>query len=166
LREAITAANAAGILIFAAAANWGNVNGIAHPAAMSDDVFCIFASDGLNKATALRYNPKPRKDAPNFAFLGKLDESDPNGGTSIATALAAGFVARIIDFSRHLDSSRGVDVQLLCTRAGMRKVLKEISESNGRFYCITPWKLLENAQGYPPIPRIHRVLTRALERAD
>jgi hypothetical protein len=143
------------------------VNRIAFPAA-NDEVFCIFASDGYNKATAIRYNPKPRTDAPNFAFLGKLDESHQDDGTSIATALAAGFVARIIDFSRHLDGSKGVDVRLLRTRAGMEKVLKEISR-DGRdevFHCITPWKLLEIQQGYPPIPKIHRVLIRALERVD
>jgi len=171
VREAIARANAAGILIFAAAANWGNMNRVAYPAA-NDQVFCIFASGNLNKVSTVLYNPEPRPNTFNLAFLGNDVDVHRDGrrlssGTSTATALLAGFVARIIDFSRHRDSTRaGVDSTLLRTRAGMRNLLVHISNKNGRFHCITPWNLVSSQQGSHSRDKIHEVIKRALERVD
>ena len=167
VRQAIARANAAGILIFAAAANWGNMDRVAYPAA-NDEVFCVFASDGLNKRSA--YNPEARTRAVNFAFLGNDVDVHRNGlnlsnGTSTATALLAGFAAQIIDFSRHGDSIRaGIDPPTLRTRAGMRTVLMHISHENEGFHCIAPWKLWGIPQGdHTSRARFHEAIKRALE---
>jgi hypothetical protein len=166
VREAIVRANAAGILIFAAAANWGNRDPVAYPAA-NDEVFCVFASDGLNKVPG--YNTVARNHAVNFAFLGNDVDVHRNGlnlssGTSTATALLAGFAAQIIDFSRHSDSIGAViNSPKLRTRAGMRKLLMQISNKNEGFHCITPWNLWDNPQESHTRARIHESFRRALE---
>ncbi|KAK6222494.1 hypothetical protein QIS74_04196 [Colletotrichum tabaci] len=69
LRAAVHQAHAAGILIFAAASNWGNTNEVAFPARIQDQVFCIFATTAALKDVP-EINPEPRKNADNFALLG------------------------------------------------------------------------------------------------
>jgi hypothetical protein len=162
-------------LIFAAASNWGNLEmGVAYPARIKDQVFCIYSSNGANKATTDN-NPEPRIAADNFAFLGEdidvhTTGSLPISGTSMATALAAGFVARMLDFSLHPDSQdAGIDAKKLHTKSGLTAVLHKISSSDGKFQCITPWllwKLANKRAQEPTRVLIQEVLRKALEEMD
>jgi hypothetical protein len=175
LRKAVRRAHNADILIFAAASNWGNLEtAVAYPARIKDQVFCIFSSNGANKATTDK-NPEPRTNADNFAFLGEdvdvhASGSIPVSGTSMATALAAGFVARMLDFSLHQDSrAAGIDVEKLHTKSGMTAVLHKISSSDGKFQCITPWllwKLAKKRAQEPTRSLMQKVLREALEEMD
>jgi len=148
--------------------------GVAYPARIKDHVFCIFSSNGANKATTDN-NPEPRRTADNFAFLGEdidvhTSGSIPFSGTSMATALAAGFVARMLDFSLHPDSKdAGIDVEKLHTKSGMTAVLHKISSSDGKFQCITPWllwKLANKRAQEPSRGLMQEVLREALEEMD
>jgi len=148
--------------------------GVAYPARIKDQVFCIFSSNGANKATTDN-NPEPRRTADNFAFLGEGVEvhasgSIPVSGTSMATALAAGFVARMLDFSLHPDSKdAGIDVKKLHTKSGMTSVLQKISSSDGKFQCITPWwlwQLADKRAKEPTRSLMQKVLKEALEEMN
>jgi hypothetical protein len=88
-------------------------------------------------------NPPGRNDADNFASLGCNVELDSYkellDGTSVATPLAAGLAAKILDFSRQSDSRKaGCDEEHVRTRPGMRAILKKISRDDGLFRCISP----------------------------
>lgn len=139
----------AGILVFAAASNWGNKDDIAYPAAIKDHVMCIFATDGANRHVRA-FNPDPRHDASNFAILGekvKITEGgDSDSGTSVATALAAGLAGRLIDFSRHKDSRESIEnVALIGKKAGMTAIFNKMSKGRSEGYdCIVPWNILED----------------------
>jgi hypothetical protein len=175
LREAVRRAHNADILIFAAASNWGNLeSAVAYPARIKDQVFCIFSSNGANKATTDK-NPGPRTNADNFAFLGEdidvhASGSLPISGTSMATALAAGFAARMLDFSLHPDSQgAGIDARMFHTKPGMTAVLNKISSPSGGFHCITPWFLCKDADTQTrELARgsMQKVLKEALEEID
>ncbi|TKA67300.1 hypothetical protein B0A49_07278 [Cryomyces minteri] len=136
LREAVDRAAKAGILIFAAASNWGNKDDIAYPAAIKDQVMCIFATDGANRHVRA-FNPDPRDDADNFAILGenvKITEGrDRDSGTSMATALAAGLA--------------GIDnLGLIGTKAGITAISKRMSKGRKEGYdCVIPWKILKDS---------------------
>ena len=147
LRNAVDAASKAGILIFAAASNWGNTAEVAFPAAIADKVMCIFATDGANRH-AREFNPDPRPYARNFAILGVDVEVNPNKarirGTSVATPLAAGLAALLIDFSRQLDCRSAIDfVEVLPTKAGITAIFMRMSRGGAeRYDCLVPWKIL------------------------
>jgi len=184
LREAIRRANAKNVLTFAAASNWGNLEaGVAYPARIKDHVFCIFSSNGALKAMSSAMNPEPRKGADNFAVLGEDIDLDPGlppvSGTSVATALAAGLAARILDFARHTDSrAAGCSAEQLGTRASMRAVFERISMQNQKFKCIAPWLLWEHGAraneeleatrrtGQPSRTHVHWVLADALRQME
>jgi hypothetical protein len=94
-------------------------------------------------------NPPERDDADNFASFGYNVDLDlykkPLNGTSIATPLAAGLAARILDFSRQPDSRKaGCDEERVRTRPGMRAILKKISNKEKLFQCISPSLLWEH----------------------
>ena len=148
--------------------------GVAYPARIKDQVFCIFSSNGANKATTDN-TPEPRKTADNFPLLGEdidmhASDGNPVSGTSMATALAAGFVARLLDFSLHPDSQdAGVDVKKLHTKPGMTAVLHKISCSDEKFQCITPWLLwrLANKQAQESTRDLmQKVLREALDEMN
>ena len=120
-------------------------------------------------------NPRRQDGADNFASLGEnvslYEDRAPLNGTSVATPLAAGLAARVLDFARHIDShSAGCDEQQLRTRPGMRAVLKKISREDKPFLCISPRLLWE----HPSAPsdeqccreRIQAVIKEALNTLD
>lgn len=73
------------------------------------------------------------------------DDGRLGQGTSAATAVAAGFAARILDFVRQKDVSTGVEgVELLNTKAGMTAVFKSLVMAQDKYECIKPAKLLKN----------------------
>lgn len=164
------------LLIFAAASNYGNQHdGVAYPAKHHEHVFCIFSCSGNLKQTD-DTNPNPT-ETDNFAMLGEDVRVFPGqvlNGSSIATALAAGFAARIIDFTRHEDicsrlKRKGLEPDRLSTREGVRAVFREISTTSGKFRCIAPWKLWEHgtkdpAREYPGRQHVYKVLKGILKK--
>ncbi|RSM08195.1 hypothetical protein CEP52_004869 [Fusarium oligoseptatum] len=138
------------ILVFAAASNWQNISGVAYPASMTDRVICIFCCNGGLKPSR-QWNPNPRNNAANFAFLGEdviLDSGPkPLCGTSVSTALAAGLAAKLLDFSRQPDVQSWISKasrEKMRTKAGMSAIFKEMSRKNvsEKYECVAPWKIL------------------------
>lgn len=138
------------ILIFSAAANWGNVDSVAFPARFTDSVFCIFSC-----SSALRViqetNPNPVGNGPHFALVGQDVAPNPGGlktesGTSIACALAAGLAGRILDFVRQDDATRIISEEhrkRVGTKEGMARIFKEMSTQDPpSHWCLAPWQLL------------------------
>jgi hypothetical protein len=120
-------------------------------------------------------NPDARDDADNFASLSEhvsLDEDKALlDGTSVATPLAAGLAARILDFAKHTDSrDAGCDENKLRTRPDMRAVFKKISNRDGFYRCIAPWLLWHHPSApcdtQPDRERIQKIIKGALDRLD
>lgn len=138
------------MLIFAAASNWGHQNGVAFPAQASDYVFCIFSYGSDVRGKSVFTNPDAQLNTVNFAMLGEdvaiHPDKDAVKGSSVATALATGLAARILDFARHTDSrDAGCDAERLHKMPGMKAVLQRIAtQAQGEtFLCIQPallWK--------------------------
>ncbi|RMJ07742.1 hypothetical protein BHE90_010298 [Fusarium euwallaceae] len=144
LYEAAFAAHAAKILVFASPGNWSRKDTVAFPAAIQDHVLCIFSTNG-GLTNTREFNPAPRKHAHNFGMLGEdVDVGGvPFNGTSAATAIASGFAARIIDFSRQPDCRGKIEnVRLLQTKTGMTAVFAELSSPDGDYECIRPLRIL------------------------
>ncbi|KAI8724179.1 hypothetical protein NCS52_00275600 [Fusarium sp. LHS14.1] len=138
------------ILVFAAASNWQNINGVAYPASMTDRVIGIFCCNGGLK-NSRQWNPNPRNHAANFAMLGEDVVLDSGmrliGGTSVSTALAAGLAAKLLDFSRQPDVQSWMSRasrDKMRTKAGMSAILKEMSRKNVSegYECVAPWEIL------------------------
>ncbi|KAF5581054.1 hypothetical protein FPCIR_10443 [Fusarium pseudocircinatum] len=136
LDEAVTKAKAAGVLIIAAASNWQNTNTVAFPARHNLSTMCIYSTNTGNQSSS--FNPEPRVDTQNFAILGEgfqhpdQRRNERMSGTSMATAVAAGLAARIVDFSRQKDNRasifRAQDVGKL---PGMLSIFSTISKPAG-----------------------------------
>ncbi|MCJ1250616.1 hypothetical protein MMC30_007844 [Trapelia coarctata] len=178
LRKAVDKATKAGILTFAAASNWSNKDGVAWPAAIQDQVICVYATDGGNRHIR-QLNPDPRYQADNFAILGFDVEIDPNqkpvDGTSISTAIAAGLAGLLIDFGRQ-SICRGddevIDDELLTTKAGMSAVFRKMSIGMKEGYdCMMPWRILTSESVTKDASRaekrtvVRKNLSSALRRA-
>ena len=157
IQASILSAYQSSIIIFAAASNGGGNSGLAYPA-NQNEVICIGASDG--KGNKSDFTPGPYPDMPNYATLGEgvvsswpksLSENGQQrtklmSGTSIATPIAVGIAAMVVDFLRQLprDVDRNfeflVETQLK-TKRGMDAVLKKLTEERDGFMYIAPWKL-------------------------
>ncbi|VUC25252.1 unnamed protein product [Clonostachys rosea] len=166
--EAIEEARSARILVFAAAANYGNLSHISFPGRLYIDkkLFCMFSTDGRSRALP-SFNPSVSKAAGyGFAILGdgiRLHEGGEHlGGTSFAAMLGAGLASRILDFSRQsIDGKKVEKAERLQTVEGMTKVFDIMVGSgiDNRYHCITPWKILRaNSAG-------DQVLNRLAERS-
>jgi hypothetical protein len=150
ISRAIHKAKLKNVLIFAAASNEGNADGVAFPARMVGDVICIFSSDGKIKPSS--FNPARLDRSSNFAVLGEEVESVPvttveskvrKKGTSISTFIAAGIAALILDFSMQEDCRNHIEKRLLKSIMGMSAVFDKMSIEDGGYRCIAPWKVLE-----------------------
>ncbi|KAL9573512.1 hypothetical protein ACKAV7_002056 [Fusarium commune] len=112
LDDAVTRAKAAGVLVIAAASNWQNTNTVAFPARHNLSTICIYSTNTGNQSSS--FNPEPRADTQNFAILGEgfqhpdQRRNERMSGTSMATAVAAGIAARIVDFSRQRDNRASI----------------------------------------------------------
>ncbi|KAG7416801.1 Minor extracellular protease Epr [Fusarium oxysporum f. sp. rapae] len=112
LDDAVTRAKAAGVLVIAAASNWQNTNTVAFPARHNLSTMCIYSTNTGNQSSS--FNPEPRADTQNFAILGEgfqhpdQRRNERMSGTSMATAVAAGIAARIVDFSRQRDNRASI----------------------------------------------------------
>ncbi|RAH48752.1 subtilisin-like protein [Aspergillus brunneoviolaceus CBS 621.78] len=173
LHRAIDQASNAGVLIFAAASNWGNRGRVAFPARHNLRTMCIFSTNPDDQASS--FNPEPREHADNFAILGEdlVHPADPTireSGTSMATAIAAGLAARIIDFSRHADNTTIERVGDVGSLAGMTAIFRFMSKRDGSFQCVSPLRLLPERHKYNEPERnrayVRESLHRAMESAD
>ncbi len=146
IAQAITRARGAQILIFSAASNAQNMDGIYFPAKDYHQVFGIFSTNGGNREST-ELNPSPDGRQHCFAIFGdgiELAEDAPLvRGTSYSTSIAAGLAAMLLDFSRQeLDEA---DLSRLREMAAMAGVFVEITSesSDGKYKCIRPWDLLK-----------------------
>ncbi|KAK1508840.1 extracellular alkaline serine protease [Colletotrichum abscissum] len=150
LRKALQDAINKGIHVFAAASNTGNIAQITYPAAWGGDIFCTFSTNG-NIKNSHDLNPTSRHEN-NFAILGENVELSDNtrqprtvSGTSYSTALACGLVSLLLNFSKQVRDPEGKREQIadvLKYRSHLTQVLGMISEPDGCYRCIVPWKLL------------------------
>ncbi|EXA29448.1 hypothetical protein FOVG_19068 [Fusarium oxysporum f. sp. pisi HDV247] len=174
LDDAVTKAKAAGVLVIAAASNWQNTGTVAFPARHNLSTMCIYSTNTGNQSST--FNPEPRSDTPNFALLGEgfqhpdQTRNERMSGTSMATAVAAGLAARIMDFSRQKDNKsyiyRSQDVGKL---PGMLSIFSYISKPAGSLRYVAPLDLLP--LGYVSNKergrqRVREILTLAMERAN
>jgi subtilisin family serine protease len=157
IQSSILSAYQSGIIIFAAASNGGGNSGLAYPA-NQNEVICIGASDG--KGNKSDFTPGPYPDISNYTTLGEgVTSSWPKAlsqtgqertkimsGTSVATPIAVGIAAMVVDFLRQLP--RDVDQNLeflverqLRSKKGMNAVLKRLTEERDGFMYIAPWIL-------------------------
>ncbi|KAF5587514.1 hypothetical protein FPANT_6859 [Fusarium pseudoanthophilum] len=156
LCEAVTRARAAGVLVVAAASNWRNTRGVAYPAFHSKDAMCIYSTNTGNQSSS--FNPEPHDPAQNFAILGEgfqhpdQSRNEQMSGTSMATAVAVGLAASILDFSRQEDN----------------KDLIPRAQDVGNLRYVSPHELLPKSHGVSRAAdreRIRFVLSRAMEKA-
>ncbi|KAL2692428.1 hypothetical protein Neosp_002837 [[Neocosmospora] mangrovei] len=163
------------ILVFAAASNWQNINGVACPASMTDRVIGIFCCNGGLK-NSRQWNPNPRNHAANFAMLGEDVALDSGmrllGGTSVSTALAAGLAAKLLDFSRQPDVQSWISKasrEKMKTKAGMSAILKEMSRNNVNegYECIAPWEILpaDAASGIASREKVREAVCTIIKKA-
>jgi subtilisin family serine protease len=139
------------VLIFAAASNVGanSSSAIAYPARLTG-VFCIFSASTFGKEST--FSPKETEDTyPNLSTLGEYVTSawpackgenpkDKNpthvySGTSVATPIAAGIAALIIEFGKNAEAKGVTDLSFvgLGTHEGMRSVLQKIANEKTHF---------------------------------
>ncbi|WKT40441.1 hypothetical protein QSH57_005247 [Fusarium oxysporum f. sp. vasinfectum] len=174
LDDAVTRAKAAGVLVIAAASNWQNTNTVAFPARHNLSTMCIYSTNTGNQSSS--FNPEPRADTQNFAILGEgfqhpdQRRNERMSGTSMATAVAAGLAARIVDFSRQNDNKasifRAQDVGKL---PGMLAIFSAMSKPAGNLRYISPLELLPLRHGVSreaDRQRVREVLSQAMERAN
>jgi subtilisin family serine protease len=147
LEGAVKMAKEAGIIVFAAASNWGNKGEVAFPARHRDYAVCIFSTTTNFKSSD--FNPVARTKNENFAILGEDIEVHPNKerkkGTSMATAIAAGLAARILDFTRHTDSRRKGVIQRVAdvgTKVGMTAIFAAMSRPHDNYDCVALLRLM------------------------
>ena len=137
------------MLIFAAPTNEGNAEEIAYPARYHGEVFCMFSSNGLVKKS-VGLNPSKGLGLFDLAILGEHIKTYPgdkiSSGTSFSTAIAAGFAARLLDFSRHKDVGTilGGKAEKLKKKRNMTGVFLSIAHGSydRPYHCIKPWALL------------------------
>ncbi|KAK6821142.1 subtilisin-like protein [Apiospora arundinis] len=133
------------MLLLAAPTNESNAGEIAYPARY-DDVLCMFSTDGgVTKSQQL--NPSKGLGMYNFAILGeciKTMSGEERSGTSFSTAIAAGLVGRLLEFSRHSDCNSHLKKRssMLKVKYGMTKALMAMAVKDSGFHCLKPWKLL------------------------
>lgn len=152
IRAAVDAANANHVLIFTAAANYGNVTEVAFPGRLYRDakLFCMFSTDA-NARCLHNLNPSPVAGARySFAVLGEnIQLPGMQGpllsGTSYSAVIGAALAGRILDFSRQpLARQEMRGVADLSRVEGMSAVFARMAKGavdNG-YHCIAPWKIM------------------------
>jgi subtilisin family serine protease len=151
LETAIDEARHAGILIFAAASNYGNAMDIAFPGRLYIDLklFCMFSTNSSVRAHP-KFNPSVSAKARySFAILGeevKIPKQEKLvSGTSYATVIGGALAARILDFAQHKDNRGRIRrADKLKTVEGMSAVFETMvgnAVDNG-YHCLAPWKIL------------------------
>lgn len=162
IRRAILKANAADVLIFAAASNKGGNEPIAFPACM-DEVISVGSTDGLGNKSSFTPNPKHGKllcavgeciesSWPPVLLSEDNEDLPRKSGTSFATPIAAGVAAMVLDYMWAFKDSKGFKslVPKLLTRRGMLAVFKtHMVESYGSYDYLVPWRLFNLRNSEP-----------------
>lgn len=153
ITQAIRKAKSRNIIMFAAAGNKGYSSKIAFPA-KSSDVISIYSADGHGSPSA--FNPELSQVGENFSVLGEGVESSwplslqegstkRSSGTSVATAIAAGLAALLLDFLRENPSNMPPEkLSRLTSPDAIRLLFRYMSSSRGKFGDVVPWKLLSS----------------------
>lgn len=175
-------------IILAAAANNGTMDSIMFPANLPT-VICIHAADGAGKPSAGNPPTRPGKD---FSILGEAVESawccGPMGaitdeqaartkrksGTSVATPIAAGVVALILELAyqgpeedRQPDGLFGPGfLDRLRTYNGVCALLGNMADRDRMGEClnITPWNLLNGRYNREQVAQYMKYLLHRDER--
>jgi uncharacterized protein YbaA (DUF1428 family) len=142
-------------LMFAAASNGGKLDWRRFPAS-HPDVFCIHSATSDGNPSSFN----PTADAnDNYSVLGEFVEAPHKGtaterlsGTSVATPIAAGIAALVLDFARQKKSEDQRKVvrepRKLRTKEGMDNVFAKMVDprmkgrSNAEYFNLQPWHLL------------------------
>lgn len=181
IRAAVDAANANHVLVFTAAANYGNVTDVAFPGRLYRDakLFCMFSTDA-NARCLHRLNPSPLAGARySFAVLGENIQlpgvqGPPLSGTSYSAVIGAALAGRILDFSRQPLARRQLRRPADLSRVeGMSAVFARMAKGavdNG-CHCIAPWKIMPSLDHaidgakWKEAQRVHicETISRALE---
>ncbi|CVK87265.1 uncharacterized protein FPRN_05521 [Fusarium proliferatum] len=174
LDDAVTRAKAAGVLVIAAASNWQNTSTVAFPARHNLSTMCIYSTNTGNQGSS--FNPEPRADTQNFAILGEgfqhpdQRRNERMSGTSMATSVAAGLAARIVDFSQQKDNKESIfRAQDVGKLPGMLAIFSAMSKPAGSLRYISPLELLPLRHGVSREADRHRVrevISQAMERAN
>jgi hypothetical protein len=162
LEQAVEEARSNRTLIFAAAANHGNLEHIAFPARLYVDMklFCMFSTRVKVRAHP-EFNPTVNPKAyHNFAILGEDIQLPPNmeqrlSGTSFATMIGGALAARIIDFSRQKDIRKRIrKIDRLHEVGRMSAIFDKMVNNavDNNYHCIAPWKILEHEGGDRSLP--------------
>lgn len=176
--------NSTNTLMFAASSNSGATedNSIRFPARMKHKVICIHSADGTGYPPG--NNPPEHVRDENFSTLGECvplgRQKDPRtgqyqqiykSGASIATPIAAGIAALVLEFAlqpgmHRTDKSANeltAFVEELKTFPGMSSVLRRMTKDGkkGGFNFISPGKVL---LGDPKLPESERLLKDPSQR--
>lgn len=157
IRRAILKANAADVLIFAAASNNGLNQQIAFPACM-DEVISVGSTDGLGIKSSFTPSPKHGKllcvvgecieSSWPPALLSDDEDLPRKSGTSFATPIAAGVAAMVLDYMWTFKDSRLKSlIPKLLTKRGMLALFRAhmvgSNESHSYMY-LAPWFLFNS----------------------
>ena len=147
IQAAIESAEAMGVIIFAAASNYGGNTSRAFPASV-DKVLCIHAADGYGNPSGI--NPSVRRWCENISTLGVAIRSFCEydvylDGTSYSTPVAAAIAANVLRFVR--DETKAGNLteyqrKQAFSRGGMRNILLAMSEARfgGGYDYVVPWR--------------------------
>ncbi|CAG2005085.1 unnamed protein product [Fusarium graminearum] len=142
IENAIGKAENDGVIIFAAASNYGGNARRAFPARM-DKVLCVHASDGNGNKSGL--DPSPKIDRENFSTLGVAIESIWEddvylSGTSYSTPVAADFAANVLRYVQHCCGLEEKYRKRAFSRVGMKNILLAMSDFRDGYHYVTPWR--------------------------
>ena len=154
VRSAIGEAHAKGVIMFAAASNYGALEGkrTAFPANIVGQVIKISSTDGLGSKS--RFNPEPASNDDNFSFVGEavksawpkhlgLGEEQRKSGTSIATPIAAAIAALVLEYAEQ-KPQHIVHRLNLWHYDGMRVMFARMASRKDGFDFVRPWELFDN----------------------
>ncbi|KAI9892665.1 MAG: hypothetical protein M1814_001359 [Vezdaea aestivalis] len=163
LSEALTLALRHRILLFAASTNTGCLEAISRsfPARMTG-VICVDSCAGNGYIS--RFTADREEGLNNFYLLGEgipIQEHQwvRKSGTSLATPIAAGVAALVLDFANQGPKLSEDDIRSLRTPRGMRIIFSEMGKSTNPPYKVRPWALFAEGKRYSEIKKtIHKAL--------
>ena len=153
--KAVREAHVQGVIMFAAASNYGAIEGkrTAFPANIVGQVIKISSTDGWGSKS--RWNPSESKNDDNFSVLGEAVRSawpahlnqgtdQRKSGTSIATPIAAGIAALVLEFAiQRPQYITNRDREILWRYEGMRAIFAKMATPKDGFSWVVPWTLFK-----------------------